>query len=1782
MNPRRFTGAAVGLVTNLADPEKQGRIKVRFPWLDDEAESHWCRISASQAGNSRGNFVRPEVGDEVLVMFERGDVHQPWVVGVLWNGKDAPPGPGNGDGKNDHKFFQSRAGHQMIFNDGADGGSITFHDGKQRLHTKIDVPGQHIHSTADSGYIKIEAPAGLVRMECKDFNLHSTEKTEIQVTNSHQITVGGTRKVAISQENYDQIASNSLSITTPKFSLDGVTLMTSTGSTSVTVGNIEAEIQPKLEMELSGPVTRTIGKAKFNVQQFRTTNGAEPSGPLTWTTGMLKIQGEGATGFVSGAAATIMAGLVNATGGQVTYGKDAGGAIGAASLVSFLGGLMLLNPAAVTMPATKMLDPIMGFDAHTTGPAPIPAPPIPFHPFANINPILLDVRLNTLVNFRPAAGSGATSVGVHMPPIPVPPWPPIPLTFRPMLVSALTALFLAPFSAAVEMVRGMVSANQATESPQAVQTVEDGSKPHWFFRTFPMFASPGNFIMFLVGLLPFPVANGSISIASPSVQWNDTPAGLAIMPFCNTCSDIPVVPNAMVMTFSNVMVGIDLAAILDQLFWNAVHGAVGYGVGRGLAAGGKRIAAKIKAGDNPRLQNVTQKVSDFLGFDACIAKGHPVDVVSGTLFDVQDDVSLCGTHPLVLRRFLNAKAVSVEQGGVLGIGWRLTLDQHLTRHVEGDRKTRFWAWHTPDMRVVRLPDLTDDGEFAWLPKVAVEFCRAGERLWDVTGADGVAWRFEETTDGEARLASWSDRNGNTHRVEYDSSGAATGLVDASGRRLRFEYAEGNLAEIWLDGQAGRWAPQRLRTYRYDAEGRLVATAGGDGQETTYRYDERDRLTHERLPTGYTWHFHYDGRDCVTTTYGDDLRYHFTFDYAPEAGVSSVQDGLGRRTRYQYDEQKRVTAIVDPEGGVTQRQFDEHGQLLVETDPAGGATAYEYDERGRVVAKSLPGGGRYAYVYDVRGHLVEETDPCGAVTRYVRDGRGNVVRERRPDGGEIMRRFDERGRLLAELDARGVEHLYVYDDVGNLVSESHDGSRTRHRYDAAGRRVESVDAAGGTTTFVYDPAGRLTRIREADGAETRLAYDALGNLSERTTPDGRTWRFEHDGMGRLVGSTSPAGRRRLSERGLNDRFVAHRRRGPEGDAGAEYRYAHDACDRLIRHETADGVVERYEYDPAGRLVRTVLGDGADRRYLPGPDGRPLRTQTRDGFVQQFKRDALGRAVEAFEADPGVPPRSMKAPPGAPPPAPRPGERRVALVRRPDGAVVQEVGPHGRVQSRYGAAHRLLSQDVDGARLTIERDQKGRPVRVRTPDGGAYALRHEAGGGTIVVTPGGATIRQSSDRVVVRDADDRIPFLYRARYDGDGRRVADVVRTRHGAEQERRYTFDGDGLLDEPRDAAGNRLLPGLRYAAGHRLVEDAHGPVDYDDCGRVRARSTADGRWRYRWDDLDRLFEAEGPDGTVVRYRYDAFHRLVERIEDPVRGPVQRRTFLWNGDRLAGEHLPDGARLRYLVLETDAHTPWACFVEAPDGTKALHLLHADARGAVIAATDPTGHPTWSGVYDAYGRCEARVAGLDLRVRLPGQWEDPVTGLHYNRFRWYQPDWGRYLSPDPLGVEGDFNRYAYAAGDPVHRVDPLGLMCDDADTPAGSKKKPPGDTSESTAPKTTAPRTPSAEGGDPPPSGLDRARAARDAKLAEIDALPSKQRNEVATVVGVHDPATGEVAVGVKRSGVDHGKCAEDLAAAQLPGNPDPKSLEFTEVIRPRNDKVIPRCDRCTETFGPEKL
>jgi len=159
-------GVAVAVVKENKDSSGLGRVKVSYPWHSQPHQSYWARIATPTAGKDRGIYFIPEVEDEVLVAFERGDLRFPYVIGSLWNGKDKSPAT-NADGKNDVRLIKTRKGHKLTFNDGGkglvqlelnDGKKLTFDDNGIKVD---DGKGNRIEIKSNSGSMTIEAATSL-------------------------------------------------------------------------------------------------------------------------------------------------------------------------------------------------------------------------------------------------------------------------------------------------------------------------------------------------------------------------------------------------------------------------------------------------------------------------------------------------------------------------------------------------------------------------------------------------------------------------------------------------------------------------------------------------------------------------------------------------------------------------------------------------------------------------------------------------------------------------------------------------------------------------------------------------------------------------------------------------------------------------------------------------------------------------------------------------------------------------------------------------------------------------------------------------------------------------------------------------------------------------------------------------------------------------------------------------------------------------------------------------------------------------------------------------------------------------------------------------------------------------------------------------------------------------------------------------------------------------------------------------------------------------------------
>jgi RHS repeat-associated protein len=266
----------------------------------------------------------------------------------------------------------------------------------------------------------------------------------------------------------------------------------------------------------------------------------------------------------------------------------------------------------------------------------------------------------------------------------------------------------------------------------------------------------------------------------------------------------------------------------------------------------------------------------------------------------------------------------------------------------------------------------------------------------------------------------------------------------------------------------------------------------------------------------------------------------------------------------------------------------------------------------------------------------------------------------------------------------------------------------------------------------------------------------------------------------------------------------------------------------------------------------------------------------------------------------------------------------------------------------------------------------------------------------------------------------------------------------------YAYDAAGnVLSMPGLGEGAALgASGYATAGGSEVVLDTGNRVyrangeqfAYDERDHVSARMRWDGvTTRYGYDSLDRLVSVDAP-GMAWRAKHDALGR---RTEVACNGRVRRQ--YWDTDRLAAEHFDDGRVRVYVYPDAHALVPllsvdYASREAAPE-SGVVHAWFTSHQGAPEEVTQLDGTLVWSARVAPFGTVEV-THGSEFHqpLRWPGHFYDADTGLHYNRFREYDPRLGRYLQSDPQGISGGDNLYAYAWDDnPLRSVDVRGLAC-----------------------------------------------------------------------------------------------------------------------------------------------
>ncbi|EIK61676.1 RHS repeat-associated core domain-containing protein [Pseudomonas lactis] len=1024
------------------------------------------------------------------------------------------------------------------------------------------------------------------------------------------------------------------------------------------------------------------------------------------------------------------------------------------------------------------------------------------------------------------------------------------------------------------------------------------------------------------------------------------------------------------------------------------------------------------------------------------------------------DFVLPGLLPIDWQRFYNS--LDTRRDGLFGAGW--SVDYEVSVEIDADENLFYIDEQGRRLEIGYIP--LSGGAFD--PGEGLAVRRNGDGAVLIESIDGLYRLFEPDplNSSRMRLHLLGDRNEGRIFLDYDAQGRLCRLrdthdlmhVDLSytaehpGRVSHIERRY--LRQDHFDGRC-----DVLVSYRYDSNGDLAEVL--DAQGTTLRrfaYDSSRRMVEHQLASGLRCFYQWaqvpgpDGQEWRVSRHWTDAGDEYSFEYDLDAGITRVTDGLMRISTRHWNPQYQITRYVDNLGHTWQFEWSEDRQLLGAIDPQNGQWRFNYDACGNLSAVidplsrtsstqwlahwALPevetdtAGHSWHYRYDQRGNCIEEINPLGNRTRYVYDGFGQPVRI--IDAMEKTRtlHWNEWSQLVEEVDCSGYPTRYEYDAFGNQVTQINaEGESVRYRYNPRGLLLECLLPDGRIEQFQRSANGYLSAYIDPAGSSTRYAYTLRGQVKQRWDAYNRTVMFDHDAYGRLLKLTN--------------------------ENGESYHFEWDAANRLVQQQDLDLSRRCYTYDP---LAEVVALD-----YLPGIEGEPVAP-----IRHQFQRDPLGRLTSKTTADGttvfehdlrdqlvGI---TFTALDGC--------QQVLSFSYDPLGQLLEEQSSAGSVQHRYdelgnltqtglpdgrwlnrlyyGSGH-LHQLNLDGHVISdFERDRLHREVQ-RTQGQVKTNTAYDRSGR--VRSRQRRSIDQPwqlpplvetdysydpCDNLIGRRRTDRqLDYQEHMGYDSTGR-----VLVSYRQSHRETYAYDAAAnLLDAP-------LQSGLvRY---NRLLTYQDKRYRYDAFGRmIEKRSAMHGLQRFAYDAEHRLIEVRNQKGereTLVRMVYDPLGRRIGKTEHDQRGfRLGETRFDWDGLRLLKEYRNGQASL--YLYEDDGYEP----IARVDGTgqhQHVRYYHNDLNGMPEQLTQTNGHIVWQAHFRVWGNTseEWHEASFleEQNVRFQGQYLDREVGLHFNTFRFYDPDVGRFITPDPIGLAGGLNLYQYAQN-PSGWIDPKGLAC-----------------------------------------------------------------------------------------------------------------------------------------------
>ncbi|CAD6548971.1 scabin-related ADP-ribosyltransferase [Paraburkholderia metrosideri] len=695
-----------------------------------------------------------------------------------------------------------------------------------------------------------------------------------------------------------------------------------------------------------------------------------------------------------------------------------------------------------------------------------------------------------------------------------------------------------------------------------------------------------------------------------------------------------------------------------------------------------------------------------------------------------------------------------------------------------------------------------------------------------------------TIDGVTETDYTYDQQGNVTR-ESTGDRASTYRYDAQGRLIAQLGGEGSAALVALGASATQGQVDSLWktfgvSYAYDAAGHRTSMTDANGNATFYYYDASGQLTHIVNPMGEVVEYQYDAFGDVTQTLAYATR-------VAAGTLASLTGGL------LSDSLRSAFAALGNDGDVTRTTFSYSaaGRLVQRTDALGLNTRYTYNTFGEQISSVQDIAPTVQVLdatdYDRLGHAIRQTTDAGGL---------NLI---------TQAVYDAFGRVVESVDANGVLRRQTYDRNGNVIVVT-DGAGTQSRmsYDAFGNVLTRTDANGNTTTWSYAAFNRTVTVTTAEGIKTTSSYNESGQVVTLTDGRDNTTHYSYDRHGNLLGTVDAT--------------------------GATTALGYDHAGHLIDTVDARGVHTTYSYDAAGRVLTRSLdpsGLNLTTRYEYDAKGQATRVTDPSGVITETRYDAGGHAI-AVTTDAG-------------------GLNLLTTFTYDGlGNVVTVTEGAGSSNPRvtlnvYDSAGRLTGTIVDPAGLGLTTnyvyDSNGNVVAVTDAAGGVTRYVYDAEGRqTWVVGPTGALVNNAYDaggRVVSRTAfalalaSGELPPIVSDAY------IAERLMLQPSHDQTTQYVYDADGriryvvnalnyITENVYDANGN-VIRTVAYASPVML----QGKIAIDAVTQAlagQATQSEDRATRRVYDAANRLTATIDAIGYVTYNRFDAGGNLVERTQ----------------------------------------------------------------------------------------------------------------------------------------------------------------------------------------------------------------------------------------------------------------------------------------------------------------